>query len=241
LLFINRSCRLTELVLLLEVHVNDTAGPDASHLGSVESANLGEKTRTRGVAAVLSEEDRDVILLELLSADIETRLLERRFAAPRVDVVTPEINGVLLVTAVKVGSEILTNLSIVVGGVADTDGAVVFALDVGLGITDSCLDESAGDGVVWLVGNLVTGEEAKSVVVLHHLVDNGHVALVESGGPSWVVTDDRVLGLRQICNNVDASIGERIHAVFVVFGRVDGVDTDRVCLDLLEVLDVTLA
>lgn len=233
--------KLTELVLLLEVHVDNTTRPDTSHLLSVESTNLGEETGTGSVATVLSKEDRDVVLFEFLGTDIEARFLERRVTAPRVDVVAPEVNGVCLVTAVEVSSEVLTNLSIVVGGVSHTNLAVVLALDVCLGVANSGLDESAGNGVVGLVGNLVTGKEAKGIVILHHLIDNGHVALVDGGGPSWVVTDDGVLGLRQVGNNVDASIGECVHAVLVVLAGVDGVDTDGVGLELLEVLDVTLA
>jgi hypothetical protein len=231
----------TELVLFFEVHVDDTARPNTGHLGSVQSTHFGKQTRARSVASVLGEEDRDVVLLKLLGTDVEARLLERRVTTPRVDVVTPEINRIILVATVKVSSQVLTDSGIIVGSITDTNGAIVLALDVGLGITDSGLDESAGNGVVWLIGDLVTSKEAESVVVLHHLVHDAHVAAGERGCPSWSVTNDGVLGFGQICYNVDASISERIHAGLVVLGRVDGIDTNGVCLDLLEEFDVTLA
>ena len=222
-------------------HVDNTTGPDTSHLGAVKSTNFGEFAGAGSVAAVLGKEDRDVVLLELLGADVEAGLLERRITAPRVDVVAPEVNGVLALSAIEEAGEVLTDVSIIVGSISDTDGAVVLGLDVGLSVTDCCLDESAGERVVGLVGHLVTGEETESVVVLHQLVDDAGVTGEERRGPLCLVTVDRVAGLGQVCHNVDAGIGEGVHAVLVVLLGVDGIDTDRVGLELLEVLDVALA
>jgi hypothetical protein len=233
--------KLTEFVLLLKVHVNNTARPDTSHLLSIQSADFSEQTGAGSVATVLGEKDGDVVVLKLLCANIEARLFERGVTAPGVDVVTPEVNSILGVATVEVRSQVLTNRSIVVGSVTDADFTVVLLLDVGLRITNGSLDESASNGVVWLVGDFITRKETESVVVLHHLVDNAHIALVEGGRPSWIVTNDRVFGLGQVRNNVDASISERGHTILVVLGRVDGIDTDRVGLKLLEILDVTLA
>ena len=236
-----RTVKLTELVLLFKVHVDDSTRPDASHLLAVKSTDFGEETRARGVAAVLSEEDWHIVLLELLGADVKARLLERRLTAPGVDVVAPEVDRGFLVTAVEISGQVGTNVGVIVGSIADTNLAVVLALEVGLGVTDSRLDESASNGVVGLVGDLVTSEETEGVVVLHQLVHHICVALVDDRVPLGIVSDNRVLRLRQIRDHVDASIGERVHAGLVVLGRIDGVYTDSVGLNLLEVLDVALA
>jgi hypothetical protein len=232
---------LTKHVCLLEVHVHNASRPDTRHLLAVQSTDLSEETRTGSVATIFGEKDGDVVLLELLGSDVKARLLERRVTAPRVDVVAPKVDGGLLVTTIKVRGQVGTDISVVVGGIADTNLTVVLALDVGLGVADSRLDKSASHGVVGLVGNLVASEETHGVVVLHQLINHARVALIGLGCPSWVVSDDRVSRLRQVCNDVDASISEGVHACLVVRGRVDGVDTDGVCLDLLEVLDITLA
>ena len=208
-----RGTRLTELVLLLEVHVDDTAGPDTCHLASVERANLCEFTGTGSVATVLSEEDRDVVLFEVLGLNIVTGLGEGRVTAPRVDVVAPEVNGAGGVAAVEVVGHVLADCSIVVGCVSNTNLTVILALDVGLGVTDSRLDEGTGDSVVGLVADLVTGEEAERVVVLHHLVNNASVAVVELDGPARVVTVDGQSRFRQVGYDVDSGVCELRHAV----------------------------
>jgi hypothetical protein len=222
-------------------HVDNTTGPDTSHLGAVESTNLGELAGTGSVATVLGEEDRDVVVLELLGADVEARLLEGRVTAPRVDVVTPEVDGLLALSTVEEAGEVLTNVSIVVGSISNTDGTVVLGLDVSLGVADCSLDESAGQRVVRLVGHLVTGKETESVVVLHQLIDDVGVTGEEGSGPLRLLTVDRVARLGQVSNDVDASISESVHAVLVVLLGVDGIDTNCVGLELLEVLDVALA
>ena len=236
-----QNLKLTELVLLLEVHVNNAAGPDTSHLLAVERTNLGELARTRSVATVLGEEDGDIVLLEILSLHVETRFGEGGVATPRVDVVTPEVNSILGVAAVEVVGHVLTDISIVVGSISHTNLAVLLALDVGLGITDSRLDESAGDCVVWLVGDLVTGKKAQCVVVFHQLINDAGVALIELYGPSWVVTVDGEPRLREIGYDIDSSICKRLHAVLVVLCGIDGIHTNSVGVEFLEVLNVTLA
>lgn len=151
---------LTVVVLLLEVHVDNTTGPDTSHLGTVDSLNLGEDTGRGIVATVLSEESGDVVGLELLCPDIVSRLLEAGLSAPRVDVVTPEVDGLHSRSAVEVVSQVVTDLGIIVGSVTNTDLSVTLRLDVSLGITDRGLDEGTGVGVVSLVGDFVTSKEA---------------------------------------------------------------------------------
>ena len=60
---------LTVVVLLLEVHVDNTTGPDVNHLGTVDGLNLGEDTGRGHVATVFSEESGDIVGLELLGPD----------------------------------------------------------------------------------------------------------------------------------------------------------------------------
>ena len=72
-----------------------------------------------------------------------------------------------------------------------------------------------------------------------HLVDDGGVTGVKLIVPLRVVADDGAVGLGQIGDNVDASVGEHGHALLVVGGGVEGVDTDGVCAELLEDGNVT--
>lgn len=219
---------LTVVVLLLEVHVDNTTGPDVNHLVTVDSLNLGEDTGRRHVATVLSEENGDIVGLELLGPQIVSGLLEGGLSAPRVDVVTPEIDRLLSLSAVEVVSQVVTDLSIIVGGVTNTDLSVALGLDVCLGITDRGLDEGTGVGIVSLVGDFVSSKEAQGVGELGHLVDDSGVALKEGGGPCCVITLDGVLGVGKILNNVDSGLLEKGHALFVVLCRVNGIDTDNV-------------
>ena len=229
----------TVVVGLLEVHVDNTTRPDRGHLVAVKGLDIGELAGCDLVAAVFGEEDGDVVVLEVLGLDVVAGLGVGRVTAPRVDVVAPEVDGIRAVTAVEVGGHLVADLTIIVGSVTNTDGAVVLVLDVCLHVTDSSLDESAGVGVVGLVGDLVTGKEAKGVVELLHLVDDSGVASVQLVVPLRVIAYDGVIGLGQIGDNVDASVGEHGHALLVVGGGVEGVDTDGVCAELLENGNVT--
>lgn len=231
----------TVVVLFLEVHVDNTTRPDIVHLLAVERFDLRELTGLDSVAAVLSKEDGDGVVLELLSTGLEARLLVVGVTAPRVDVVTPEVNAVIGVVAVEVVGHLLTDVSIVVGGVTNTHRAVVLGLDVLLHVTDSGLDEGTGVGVVGLVGDFITSKETNDVGVLRHLVNNADVAAVEIGIPLGVVADDGLARRGQIRDNVDTGILEQLHTLAVVGLGVDGVGTDGVGTQLLKVGDITLA
>jgi hypothetical protein len=231
----------TVLVGLLEVHVDDTTGPDISHLVAVKDRDVGELARLDLVATVLGKEDRDIVVLEVLGLDVVTGLGEGRVTAPRVDVVAPEVDGLRAIAAVEVVGHLVADLTIVVGRVSNTDRAVVLGLDVCLHVTNGSLDESAGVGVVGLVGNLVTSEETESVVVRSHRVNDLGVTGVELIVPRRVVADDGGIGLGQIGDDVDASVCKHRHALVVVGGGVNGVDTDGVCAELLENGKITRA
>ena len=232
---------LTVIVVLLEVHVDDTTGPDVGHLGTVQGLDLGELAGLDGVAAVLGEENGNVVVLELLGADVEAGLLEAGVTAPRVDVVTPEVDALVLVLAVEVVGHVVTDVRVIAGGVTNTHGAVVLGLDVGLHVTDSGLDVGAGVRGLFAVGDLVTGEETDDVLVLGQLIHDGGVTLVEVVVPLGVLAVDGLAGRGQIRNDVDAGLGQEIHALLVVLLRVDGVHTDGVGTEFLKHGDITLA
>ena len=233
--------QLTELVLFFKVHVHDASRPHTRHLASVQSADFGEKTRTRCVAAILGKEDRHIVLCKILGLLVVAGLRVGRVATPRIDVVTPEVNGILGFAAIEVVGHVFTDGSVIVGGIPDTDRAVVLALDVGLGVANSGFDESTSYCVVRLVGYLIAGKETERVVIFDQLVNNAGVAFVELDSPSRVVSINRGSGLGQICNDVDACVCECVHAGTVVLGRIDSIYTNRVGRDLLKVFNVALA
>lgn len=232
--------RLTIVVLFLEIHIDDAAGPHFVHVRSIESRNLGESARLNFVATIFGEEDGNIVAFKLCSTLVETRLGKARVAAPRVDVVTPEVDGVVTVATIKVGSQVIANLGIVVGGISDANSSVVLGLDIGLHVTNSSLDKSTGIGVGIVVGDFIASKETHDVGVAGKAVDDGGVASVEIIVPSRVGTNDGVAGRGQIGDNVDASIVQHLHALVVVGRRVDGVDTDGVGSHSRQVGDISL-
>lgn len=241
----NLHCRkLTIVVCLLKVHVDDTTAEDSRHLVTIESSGFLEDTvgsAAGQVAAVLGEEDGDRVVGEEGGLGVIARLLHGALTAPRVDVVAPEVNGVALVAAVEVVGHLGADIDIVVGGIADTHPAVLFGIDVGLCVTHGGLDKGRSSGVVLGVGDLVTGEETDDVGVLLHLVDHGPVAGEQVGVPAGGVSVDGQRGLAQIGEDVDAGGLEQAHAGRVVGRGVDGIGSDHVCAELLQQRNVTLA
>lgn len=231
----------TVVICFLEVHVHDSSTDNRSHLVTIKCLDLGEHSWLNLVAAVLGEEDWDVEALELLDDLIIAGFSVRGVTAPRVDVVSPEVNGFLFLIAVEVGGHVFADLSVVVGCIADTHWTVFLILDVGLHITDGSLNESTGIGVGAVVGDLVTGKETNDIRVLGHLVNDGGVAGIQDIIPLGVIADDGSAGLRKVGHNVDASILEQLHTLLVVLLGVDSVHTDGVGLQLLHQGDITLA
>lgn len=236
--------RLTIVVGLLEVHVDDTTGNDLGHVIRVKLGGLLEGTASTaidGVATVLGEEDGDGVVGEEGDDLGVAGLLKGAVTAPLVDVVAPEVDGLRALTAVEVLGHVVADGGIVVGGVANTEPAVLGRVDVGLGVTNGSLDESRGIGVALVVGDLVTGEEADGVVVLGQGVNDRGVAAVQSGAPLGVATDDGLVGRGQVGDDVDASVGEQRHAGVVVGGGVDGVGADHVGAGSSQDGDISLA
>jgi len=232
----------TEVVGLLEVHVDNTTRPDRSHVATVESIDFGETTRRWSVATILGEEDRDRVALKLLSAVSVSRSLVAGLTTPRVDVVSPEVNGAGLVrTAVEVVGHVLANGGIIVGRISNTNGSVVLALNVRLGVTDGSLDESACISVVWSVGDFVASKEAQDVGVRSKGVDDSGVPSVKLVVPLRVITVDGETWSRKVRHNVDAVVVQKLHALGVVGSRVNCIRANDVGTELLENWDIALA
>lgn len=232
----------TVVVILFKVHVDDTAGPDVGHLRGVEGRDIIKSTRLDDVAAILGEENRDGKVGKFLSAVSVTRGLKIDLATtPLVHVDAVKVSRVLSITAGKVVSKVATGIRVIVSGVTDRNAAVIFRFNVSLGITNSGLDKGRSVSVGVVVGNFVTSKETENVGVLSHFVDNSGVTVVQLDGPAGAFSRDGEAGLGKIGDNVDAVLGKQIKAFVVVNGGVDGVDTDNVGLELLEVRQVTLA
>lgn len=94
-----------------------------------------------------------------------------------------------------------------------------------------------------VVDDLVAREESHGVAVLGKGINGGEDALEVDGVVRGVrvVTVDRVQGVVGIKDDVDAGLGELLHALIVVLGVVGRVHTDGVDAELLELLDVGLA
>jgi hypothetical protein len=229
--------RLTVVVRLLEVHVDDTARENRAHLIPVQGSGLLEGAvggATDLVAAVLGEEDGNRVVLEEFDLLVIARRLDGLVAAPLVDVVAPEVDGVVLIAAVEVVSNVGADLRVIVGGVADAHPAIDILLDVGLDVAHGCLDVGRGWCGLVVVGDLVAGKEADHVAVLAEVVDHGGVALQQVDIPGGVVADDGQRGLAQVADDVNAGVVKELHALVVVGVGVDGISADHVGVEGLE-------
>lgn len=191
-------------------------------------------------------QDGKAVVGEVLNLLVPTRFLEVAIA-PGVVVEGEEVHTGVISTTVEVLSNLHAVCRDIGGGIANRD--LTHALLVG----DESLDV-AGDGLdvgsglvsaLLVVDDFVAGNEGKGVGVLGKLGDGSQdvldvvdvVRLVDVGSSSV----QSVLGVVDIENQVDASISKSLHALLVVLGVVDNVDTDGVDAEILEVLDVTLA
>ena len=96
------------------------------------------------VAAILCEEDGDSVVGEELGPVLVLGLLVRGMAAPRVDVVSPEIDTGGRVAASEVGGQIVPRVH-VRGRVANTYRlTIALAFDVSFGVSNCSFDESGG-------------------------------------------------------------------------------------------------
>ena len=223
---------LTIVVGLLKVHVHDAARPDLGHLVAVQSLHFLEAAGLYLVATVLGEESRDAVGRKFLRAFLIPRIFVGRVAAPRINIVAPEIDTLFSWAAVEIVSQNGASL-IVIRGIADTHWSVLPLLDVCFRVPDCGLDKSAGDSVVWRIGDLVSSKEAKCVCVVGQTVNHSCVPSVKRGIPLRFIAVNGGFRLAKISDHVYPSICEHLHAFGMVSGRVDSVCSDGICLKLL--------
>ena len=228
----------TVIILLLEIHVNNAAGPDSRHLRTKESTDILEQTGLL-VASVFREEGRDIVRGEILGPLRIARSLVRALATPFVDVQTEEVDTILIVAAVKVSRDILPDRRGIVGGVTDVEGPLGGVGRVGFHIPNSSLDERACRGVVGLVGDFVAGKKSEGIGVLGQGIDDGGITPEEVDVPLRIFSGNRLGGAGQVGEDVDARVGQVVHAGIVVGGGIDRVDPNKVGLELFEDGDIT--
>jgi hypothetical protein len=180
---------------------------------------------------------------EVLDLLIPARLGEGRWVAPRVIVEGEEITTLVIGTAVHVLSHLHAVLGHISSGISNRDLAVSTASQVLSHVTGNSLDVLGSGGRSSIVDDFVGGEECKSVGVAGEGI-NGSKNILKVYGVvrwCWVGPVDGVERAIYIEDKVDAGICEGLHANIVVGGVVDGVDTDGVHSQLLELGNVTLA
>lgn len=241
----------------MEVEVHDTAGPYGVHLRSVQDWCIAECSWLHGIASILqfvsgrsrtavwtahlSKEHWYVIALKFLRSCLVSRLLERGVTTPRIDVVSPKIYAVVRVSTIQIVREWLADVRIISSSVAHTNWAIVLRLDVCLGISNRGFDEWCGESLVRLVDNLVACEEAQKVGVIGHDVHHACVSGEDVCVPHWIIRLNGLRWTRQICHDIDSRVREQSHALCMVLSRINGVDSDGISGELLEVGNVTPA
>lgn len=232
----------TVVISLLEVHIDDTTRPNTIHLVTEERLNLSELARSNFVAAVFGEEDGDGVIRKLLGAVLIPGFGIRRISTPGVDIVSPEVDTVLLGLTVEVIRQLHTDTLVVVGSISNTKTRpVVLGFDVSFHVPNSCFDKCACVSRLHGIGDLVAGKEPEGVAEPGHGVNDVRVPGVQCSLPAGIVAVDGLGGVREVGYNVDAGIGEHVHACRVVLCWVDGVDADRVGVEVLQDGNIALA
>lgn len=130
------------------------------------------------------------------------------------------------------------------GGVTNGNLAKTTGVEVVLHVTSDSLDIGSGlVRVLLVVDDFVTGKVGEGVGVGGKHLDSGKDTLEVLGvvRRAGVTTVDGVLGVVDIENQVNAGILESLHALVVVQGVVDCVNTDSVDTKILEVGDIAKA
>jgi hypothetical protein len=197
---------LTIVVCFLEIHVHNTTGPDLSHGVAIKGLNFSKLAGGDIVATILGEEDRNRVVGKLLGAVFVSRFCVGRGTTPRVNVVSPEVDGLVRCLAVEVVGHVLTDSGNVSSGISDTHRAVALLLDVLLHVPNSRLDEGTGIRRGNGIGYLITCEETNGVVVLGQLVDDAGVTGVKGSFPRGIASVNGLRGVGQIRDQVDTSL-----------------------------------
>ena len=243
-LVVQRDLHQAVVVALHGILVHKTARENRQHLVGENGQDLSERSGGDLVAAKLGEEQRDGVVVVGLDLLVVAGRGEGRAAAPRVVVEAKHVHaGHLVVATVEVVRRLQAVLLDVGGRVAHRDKTQVCVALERLDVTHHSLDVDGSRRGVGVVDHLVAGKETQRVVVLGHELDRGqNLVQVHGvvGALGALVTRNQRLGHVDVQNQVDARVRQLLHALVVVGGVVDGVDTDGVDAELLEVLDVTL-
>lgn len=188
-------------------------------------------------------QDRNAVVGKILNLLVPTRGLEVA-VAPRVIVKGKEIRSLIITATVHVHGCLHAVGGNIGGGVSNGDLAESSRVDVVLHITSDSLDVGSRLVSSWLVvDDLIAREEGQRVVILGKHLNSSKNALKVHGvvGGSGLKTVDGVAWVVDVKNQVDAGISEGVHALVVILGVVDSVNTNSVDAKVLEVLDITEA
>lgn len=123
---------------------------------------------------------------------------------------------------------------VIVSGVAYSHSSVVLLLDICLGVANSSLDDSGRSGVSQVVGDFISSKEPNDIGVRGHSIDHRGVSVEQCGGPLWVGSINGVCRFTQVTDDIDSGGIQQGHALGVIRGRIDGISSDGVGSQLLE-------
>lgn len=239
------------------VLVDETTGVNRAHLGAVERGDFLPLAGV-GVAAVLGKaevislirghyriylQDRKTVASEVLDLLIPAGGGERRWVTPRVVVESEEVTALICGSAVHVLGHFLAVGVDISSRVSDGDLTVTLALDVRSHVAGNSLDIWCSWSCRIVIDDLVSGEESEGVGVLCERINCREDVLEVDGvvGWAWVGSVKGVERRVDVEHEVDASSCQLVHAIVVGGGVVDGVHTDGVDAELLELNDVASA
>jgi len=199
----------TKLVLLLRVFVDKTSGKDGCHL-AVDRGDFIEDSGGRVVAPVLGEDNGGIVLFPLRSETGIARGLIVGVTAPSVRVDTVKIDGGVFVVAVELILDI--HVGRYIGGGVTYGNGPSLVLEIGLDVTDGCLDKSGGIGGLIPEHDFISSEETEGMIEVHKLVNLLFVGGEEDGVPFRIVKVDAVLAGRQVEHEVDAVVFQHLHS-----------------------------
>lgn len=191
----------------------------------------------------VSLQERDAVVAEESDLCRPARAHKGVGVAPFVVVEGEEIATNGCIATVHVGGKLVAVLGDIGGGVAYGNAPVLSRGNVCPHVPRDGLDVRSSGGGSVVVDDLVSGEEEKCVAVLLKRVDGGKDVLQVDVvvGRSGERSVDGVVGGVDVEGQVDAGGVESGHASVVVRSVVDGVDTDGVDAQLLELGNVTRA
>jgi len=231
--------------LLLGELVDQSTREDTSHLVREESINFLPQSWADLVAAEFREEDWKGVVGVGVNELIVSGSLEGVITAPLVGVDTEEVDVSLLTALHEVG-ERNTELLVIGVGVTDWDLTLEVGLAVSSHVTVDGLDVLRRSLLgALLVDDFVSGKESEDIVITTKDLHDGEDVLEVHwgvGGP-WLGRMHVLMGQWRVDieNQVDTSSSKHGHALIVVQGCVDGVDTDGVDTETLEKGDITSA